>query len=239
MIMGFAASPTAAAGSQCHCTASTPSVTAPGTRRSRGDPRLGVCCGASDGALAVGGTRPMQLPVRYHVMESIGPDDNSEANIVHTAATVELDVAEVAIVLVDTWAGHPMPSHLASHGRDLPHAHSPPAGRGAGRRCHGDLRPVAAGGARLRGLAARQPGDRAAGAELRRLATPGVPRDYGSLRRRCASAPGNSRRTMTGRFPTGSPFTASTRQSRRRRKTSSWQPARSCTRRARRGAWCT
>lgn len=58
----------------------------------------------------------MQLPVRYHVMESVGPYDNSEANITHAAATVELDVAEVAIVLVDTWAGHPMPSHLERTG---------------------------------------------------------------------------------------------------------------------------
>ena len=32
----------------------------------------------------------MQLPVRYQVMESVGPDDNSEANIVHAAATVDL-----------------------------------------------------------------------------------------------------------------------------------------------------
>ena len=58
----------------------------------------------------------MQLPVRYQVMESTGPDDNSEANIVHAAATVDLDVGETAIVLVDTWAGHPMPSHLERTG---------------------------------------------------------------------------------------------------------------------------
>ena len=58
----------------------------------------------------------MQLPVRYQVMESTGPDDNVEANIVHAAAAVDLEVAEIAIVLVDTWAGHPMPSHLERTG---------------------------------------------------------------------------------------------------------------------------
>ena len=58
----------------------------------------------------------MQLPVRYQVMDSRGPDDNVEANIVHAAATVDLDVGEVAIVLVDTWAGHPMSSHLERTG---------------------------------------------------------------------------------------------------------------------------
>ena len=58
----------------------------------------------------------MQLPVRYQVMDSRGPDDNVEANIVHTSAQLELDVDEMAIVLVDTWAGHPMSSHLARTG---------------------------------------------------------------------------------------------------------------------------
>ena len=180
----------------------------------------------------------MKLPVRYHVMESVGPDDNAEANIVHAAATVELDVAEVAIVLVDTWAGHPMPSHLERTGEI----------------CRTRIRPL---------LDAA----RAAGATVIYAPSPRVAPDFEDLRhdsretappapnvddwppqeyrettvatRRCASAPGNSRRTMTGRFPTGSPFTASTRQSRRRRKTWWWRPARSCTRRARRAAWRT
>ena len=42
----------------------------------------------------------MQLPVRYQVMDSRGPDDNVEANIVHTSAQLELDVGEIAIVKV-------------------------------------------------------------------------------------------------------------------------------------------
>ena len=76
----------------------------------------------------------MQLPVRYQVMDSRGPDDNVEANIVHTAAQLELDVHEIAIVLVDTWAGHPMSSHLART-REISRTHIRPlldAARAAG-----------------------------------------------------------------------------------------------------------
>lgn len=60
----------------------------------------------------------MQLPVRYHAMESEGPEDNVEANIARRVATLDLEPAEIAIVLVDTWAGHPIKSHL-ERSRDI------------------------------------------------------------------------------------------------------------------------
>ena len=53
----------------------------------------------------------MRLRVRYQAMQSRGPDDNVEANIVHTDATLDLDPRETALVLVDTWGGHPIRSH--------------------------------------------------------------------------------------------------------------------------------
>lgn len=53
----------------------------------------------------------MRLPVRYQAMASSGPDDNLEANIERAAATLELRPAETALLLVDTWGGHPIKSH--------------------------------------------------------------------------------------------------------------------------------
>jgi len=54
----------------------------------------------------------VKLPVRYQVMQSCGPDDNVEGNIAHETTTLDLRPAETAVVLVDTWAGHPIKSHL-------------------------------------------------------------------------------------------------------------------------------
>ena len=55
----------------------------------------------------------MQLTLRYQAMHSTGPADNVEANIVPTELRAELDPAETALVLVDTWGEHPIASHRA------------------------------------------------------------------------------------------------------------------------------
>ena len=54
----------------------------------------------------------MQLRVRYQAMQSTSPDDNVEANIVPTETALGLDPGETALVLVVTWGGHPIKSHL-------------------------------------------------------------------------------------------------------------------------------
>ncbi|MYD94302.1 MAG: isochorismatase family protein [Chloroflexi bacterium] len=53
----------------------------------------------------------MELTLRYQAMHSTGPDDNVEANIVPTELRADLDPAETALVLVDTWGEHPIASH--------------------------------------------------------------------------------------------------------------------------------
>ena len=55
----------------------------------------------------------MQLTLRYQAMHSTGPADNVEANIVPTELRADLDPAETALVLVDTWGEHPIESHRA------------------------------------------------------------------------------------------------------------------------------
>ena len=93
----------------------------------------------------------------------------------HAAAALDLDVAEVAVVLVDTWAGHPMPSHLERTGEICRTRIRPvlDAARAAGATVIYAPSPRVAPG--LRTFPSRQPRGLAAGAERRRLAAPGVP----------------------------------------------------------------
>lgn len=53
----------------------------------------------------------IDLPVRYLAMHSEGPEDNLEQNIAHTETEFTLDTGETALILVDTWGGHPVKSH--------------------------------------------------------------------------------------------------------------------------------
>ena len=58
----------------------------------------------------------MKLRVQYQAMQSTGPTDNVEGNIVHTQLVADLDPAETALVLVDTWGEHPLKSHYERTG---------------------------------------------------------------------------------------------------------------------------
>ena len=51
------------------------------------------------------------LRARYQVMQSTGPEDNVENNIVSTDTFLDLDPAETALVMIDVWGGHPIKSH--------------------------------------------------------------------------------------------------------------------------------
>ena len=58
----------------------------------------------------------MKLRVQCQAMQSTGPTDNVEGNIVHTQLVADLDPAETALVLVDTWGEHPIKSHYERTG---------------------------------------------------------------------------------------------------------------------------
>ena len=53
----------------------------------------------------------MNIQLRYQAMQSTGPADNVEGNIVSTDLLADLEPAETALVLVDTWGEHPILSH--------------------------------------------------------------------------------------------------------------------------------
>ena len=67
-------------------------------------------------------------------MQSTGPDDNVEANIVSTEAWLEIAPAEAALVLVDVWGGHHVKSHYERTGAIMREKIAPAirACRGAG-----------------------------------------------------------------------------------------------------------
>src|SRR3989304_2423854 len=71
---------------------------------------------------------------RYQAMQSTGPDDNVEANIVSTEAWLEIAPAEAALVLVDVWGGHHVKSHYERTGAIMREKIAPAirACRGAG-----------------------------------------------------------------------------------------------------------
>jgi hypothetical protein len=54
----------------------------------------------------------LHLPLRYQAMLSTGPEDNVEANIAPIDETFDVDPAEAALVLVDTWNKHHVLSHM-------------------------------------------------------------------------------------------------------------------------------
>ena len=158
----------------------------------------------------------------------------------HAAATVDLDVAEVAIVLVDTWAGHPMPSHLERTGEICRTRIRPmlDAARAAGATVIYAPSPRVAPDFEV--ISPRQPRDRAAVTARRRLAAPGVPRHDRAATASLRKRPGELPEDYDGPTPDWYPIhgidpsiIACCRE------TWWWRPARSCTRHARRAAWCT
>ena len=58
----------------------------------------------------------MNIQLRYQAMQSTGPADNVEGNIVSTDLLADLEPAETALVLVDTWGEHPILSHCERTG---------------------------------------------------------------------------------------------------------------------------
>jgi nicotinamidase-related amidase len=56
-------------------------------------------------------TARLRITVRYLTMDSRGPDDNVEANILPVDESYQIEPGAAALVLVDTWNKHPIRSH--------------------------------------------------------------------------------------------------------------------------------